>query len=58
MTEARVTRSSVIAGLALALLLPLGWLLAHLPMGAGLWLGRRLGNLGWWVLPRRRAVTR
>ena len=58
MTEARVTPRPVVAGLALALLLPLGWLLAHLPMGAGLWLGRRLGNLGWWVLPRRRAVTR
>ena len=36
MMEARVTRSSVVAGLALALLLPLGWLLAHLPMDKGI----------------------
>ena len=58
MTEARVTPSSVVAGLALTVLLPLGWLVAHLPIAAGLWLGRRLGDVGWWMLPRRRAVTR
>ena len=49
---------SVLAALALALLVPLGWLLAHLPARAGLWGGRRLGDLAWLALPRRRAVTR
>ena len=58
MTEARLTFRSIPVALGLAVLLPLGWLLAHLPVRASLWMGRRLGDLGWWVLPRRRALTR
>jgi KDO2-lipid IV(A) lauroyltransferase len=39
------------------LLLPVGWLLAHLPTPVGLAFGRRLGDVLWLVLPRRRAVA-
>lgn len=49
--------SSVLAAVGVALLLPVCWLVAHLPARAGLWLGRRIGDLIWLVLPRRRAVT-
>jgi len=49
--------SSVPAALALGVLLPIGWVLAHLPVRAALWVGRRLGDLGWWVLARRRGVA-
>jgi len=49
---------SVLAPLALVLAFPLGWLLARLPAGAGLWMGRRLGDLAWVALPRRRALAR
>jgi KDO2-lipid IV(A) lauroyltransferase len=47
------------AGVALALgvCLPCGWLLAHLPAAAGLWAGRRLGDLGWLVLRGRRRMA-
>jgi KDO2-lipid IV(A) lauroyltransferase len=58
MNERRRGMGSVLAALALALFAPLGWLLAHLPAPAGLWVGRRLGDLAWLALPRRRAVTR
>lgn len=53
-----VRPGSILAGLALAPLVPFGWLIAHLPAAASLWLGRRLGNLAWHVLARRRALTR
>ena len=46
-----------LAAVGLALFLPFGWLLGHLPTRAGLWLGRRLGDLLWLALPSRRAVT-
>jgi hypothetical protein len=36
----------------------LGVALAYLPWRWGLWVGRRLGDLGYWVLPGRRAVAR
>lgn len=36
----------------------LGWVLAHLPLGPGLWVGRRFGDLAYWVLAGRRAVAR
>ena len=39
------------------LLLPVAWLLAHLPAETGLTLGRRIGDMLWWLLPRRRQVT-
>jgi KDO2-lipid IV(A) lauroyltransferase len=57
MTPAVFTASSVPAALALAVMLPIGWALAHLPVGIALWVGRRLGDLGWWMLPRRRALA-
>ena len=49
--------ASILAAFGLALFLPLGWLLAHLPARPGLWIGRRLGDLIWLVLPRRQAMT-
>ena len=49
--------ASILAAIGLALFLPLGWLLAHVPARAGLWIGRRLGDLIWLVLPRRQAMT-
>ena len=49
--------ASILAAVGLALFLPLGWLLAHVPARAGLWIGRRLGDLIWLVLPRRQAMT-
>lgn len=44
--------------LVLVPLAALGWVLTHLPSGFGLWLGRRLGDLGYRVFPQRRAVAR
>ena len=49
--------ASILAAVGLALFLPLGWLLAQLPARPGLWIGRRLGDLIWLVLPRRQAMT-
>lgn len=48
----------VLEWLALAPLAALGWALAHLPWRPGLWVGRRLGDVAYWVLPGRRAVAR
>lgn len=44
--------------LALLPLALIGWPAAHLPLGVGLWVGRRLGDLACWALPGRRAVVR
>jgi len=44
--------------LVLGALAALGWVLAHLPSGFGLWVGRRLGDLAYWTIPGRRAVAR
>jgi KDO2-lipid IV(A) lauroyltransferase len=44
--------------LALWPLAAVGWVLAHLPLGLTLWLGQRLGDLAYWVIPGRRAVAR
>lgn len=44
--------------LALGLLAVPAWGLAFLPVGLGLWVGRRLGDLAYWALPGRRAVAR
>jgi Kdo2-lipid IVA lauroyltransferase/acyltransferase len=49
--------ASILAAVGLGFFLPFGWLLAHLPMRAGLWAGRRLGDLLWLALPQRRAVA-
>lgn len=43
--------------LALVPLAPLGWGLAHLPVGLGLWVGRRIGDLAYWALSGRRRVA-
>ena len=48
---------SILAAIGLGLFLPIGWLLAHLPTRAGLWTGRRLGDVLWLALPGRRAVA-
>jgi KDO2-lipid IV(A) lauroyltransferase len=45
------------ASLGVWLLSPFGWFLAHLPSAVGLAAGRRLGDVLWWVLPRRRRVA-
>jgi KDO2-lipid IV(A) lauroyltransferase len=58
MTGARLRPGSSLAEVAIGPLLPVGWLIAHLPAAVSLWIGRRLGNLAWYVLPRRRAITR
>jgi KDO2-lipid IV(A) lauroyltransferase len=39
------------------LLWPIGWLLAYLPSPVALAVGRRLGDVLWWLLPGRRAVA-
>jgi len=41
----------------LAGLWPLGTLLAYLPVPVGLWVGRRLGDLAWSLVPKRRAIV-
>jgi len=57
MSASRSRAGLLAASLGLWLLFPFGWLLAHLPSAVGLAAGRRLGDLLWWVLPRRRAVA-
>ena len=57
MSAPRSRAGLVAASLGLWLLLPPAWLLAHLPSAVGLAAGRRLGDLLWCVLPRRRAVA-
>lgn len=48
---------SLLDRVALGALLAVGFLLAHLPARAGLGVGRRLGDLAWILLHRRRALT-
>jgi KDO2-lipid IV(A) lauroyltransferase len=57
MSAARSRAGLLAAALGLWLLFPFAWLLAHLPSAMGLATGRRLGDLLWWILPRRRAVA-
>lgn len=57
MSPARSRAGLLMAAVGLRLLFPLGWLLAHLPPSLGLAVGRRLGDLLWWLLPRRRHLT-
>jgi len=45
------------ASVGLRCLFPIGWLLAYLPAGLGLAVGRGLGDGLWWLLPRRRATA-
>jgi len=48
----------ILERLALGPLAALGGVLACLPSGIGLWVGRRLGDLAYWLLPGRRAMAR
>lgn len=57
MSGARSRAGRRAASLGLLALVPIGWLLAHLPAPVGLVIGRRLGDVLWWLLPRRRAVA-
>ncbi len=57
MSAPRSRAGLLAASLGLWLLVPFGWLLALLPSAVGLAAGRRLGDLLWWALPRRRAVA-
>ncbi|HKW92033.1 MAG TPA: lysophospholipid acyltransferase family protein [Methylomirabilota bacterium] len=57
MSASRSRAGLLAAAVGLRLLFPIGWTLAHLPSGLALLLGRRLGDLLWWILPRRRAVA-
>jgi Kdo2-lipid IVA lauroyltransferase/acyltransferase len=43
--------------LGVVFLAPAAWTLAHLPCRLGLWIGRRLGDLAWALLARRRAIA-
>src|SRR5262249_44288421 len=49
--------TSFAAAVGLTLLVPFGWLAAHMPARLGLLVGQRLGDLIWIALPRRRAMT-
>lgn len=49
--------AGLVAAVGLWLLFPIGWVLAHLPSEMGLAVGRRLGDVLWWLLPRRRRLT-
>lgn len=57
MSAPRSRASVLAAAVGLGLLFPVAWVLAHLPAGMGLVVGRRLGDALWWLLPRRRRVT-
>lgn len=52
----RASRSAF-GRMALGALSPVALVLAYLPRRAGLWIGRRLGDLAWITLRRRRAVA-
>ena len=47
---------AALAGLLVAALAPAALVLAYLPLAPGLWLGRRLGDLAWAALRRRRRI--
>jgi len=57
MTSSRSRAGSLAGAVGLGLLLPGAWLLAYLPTSIGLAVGRRIGDLLWWLLPGRRRVT-
>jgi KDO2-lipid IV(A) lauroyltransferase len=57
MSAARSRAGLRAASAGLLALFPIGWLLAHLPAAVGLAVGRRLGDVLWWLLPRRRAMA-
>lgn len=54
----RRSRAGSLAGaVGIGLVFPVAWLLAWLPVRTGLAVGRRLGDVLWWLLPRRRRVA-
>ena len=57
MSRSRSRAGVLAAAVGLGLLFPVAWVLAYLPPGLGLAVGRRLGDALWWLLPRRRRVT-
>ena len=57
MSAPRSRAGSVAVAVGLRLVFPIGWVLAHLPSGMGLAVGRRVGDVLWWLLPRRRRLT-
>jgi len=57
MSAPRSRAGVLAAAVGLGLFFPVAWVLAHLPAGMGLVVGRRLGDALWWLLPRRRRVT-
>lgn len=57
MSAPRPRAGRLAASVGLWVLFPIGWSLAHLPPAFALAVGRRLGDLLWWALPRRRAVA-
>jgi Kdo2-lipid IVA lauroyltransferase/acyltransferase len=57
MSAARSRGGGRAASLGLLALVPIGWVLAHVPGPLGLAIGRRLGDALWWLLPGRRAVA-
>ena len=57
MSEARARAGRLAASAGLALLFPMAWILAHLPAAAGLAAGRRIGDVLWWLLRRRRGTA-
>ena len=57
MRASRSRAGSLAGAVGLGLLFPPAWLLAHLPASIGLAVGRRIGDLLWWLLPGRRRVA-
>ncbi len=57
MTRRRSVGRTVRAWIALAVLTPLGLVLAYLPTRLSLWVGARFGDLAWAALSGRRAVA-
>lgn len=57
MSASRSRAGRLAASVGPWLLFPIGWLLAYLPSPVGLAVGRRLGDVLWLLLPRRRAVA-
>lgn len=57
MSPPRSRAGLVAVAVGLRLGFPIGWVLAQLPSGMGLAVGRRVGDVLWWLLPRRRRLT-
>jgi Kdo2-lipid IVA lauroyltransferase/acyltransferase len=54
----RRSRATALAGaVGIGLVFPVAWLVAYLPERVGLAVGRRIGDVLWWLLPGRRRVA-